>query len=224
MNNWAHCIRAVAFDMDGLMVNTEELYTIVGDTILERRGRQFTRELKKNMMGLPGPAAWQVMIDQEQLSDSIDALSEEADTVFEELLPSRLETLPGLIELLDFLDELAIPRCVATSSSHKFARQVLSLVRLGERFDFVVTAEDVCKGKPAPDIYFAAAHRMGVQAPEMMVLEDSEHGCNAGATSGAYTIAVPGEHSADHDFSQAQFQAKSLADPTITTVLRGKGE
>ncbi|MCA9126472.1 MAG: HAD family phosphatase [Planctomycetales bacterium] len=219
MKKWAHSIRAVAFDMDGLIVNTEELYTVVCDTILDRRGRKFTPHLKRQMMGLPGPAAWQMLIDHEGLSDSIATLAHESDQLFSNLLRTDLRTLPGLGELLEHLDELRLPRCIATSSSHEFARRVLETVGLIDRFDFVVTAEDVAHGKPAPDIYRAAARRMGVAPEQMMVLEDSQHGATAGVAAGAFTVAVPGEHSADHDFSSVQLKANTLADQVILAAL-----
>lgn len=219
MSQWAHRIRAVAFDMDGLMVNTEDLYTIVGETILARRGRKFTRELKNCMMGLPGAKAWQLMIDHEQLTDSTLALAEESDEVFSSLLTSQLQTLPGLIELLDHLDAQGTRRCVATSSSRKLADQVLRIADVLQRVEFVVTAEDVEHGKPAPDIYREAARRMGVEPHEMMVLEDSHHGSRAGIAAGACTIAVPGEHSRDQDFGGVCAQAASLTDPVIHALL-----
>ncbi|GAB5403748.1 MAG: HAD-IA family hydrolase [Aureliella sp.] len=219
MTNWQHQIRAVAFDMDGLMVNTEDLYTIVGETILQRRGSRFTPELKNRMMGLPGDAAWQVMIDSENLSDSTATLAAESDEIFERLLPTRLEMLPGLVELLDLLDQHQIPRCVATSSSHRFAKLVLTQIDVLKRMAFVVTADDVANGKPAPDIYLEAAERMRVAAENMLVLEDSHNGSRAGVAAGACTIAVPGEHSADHDFSHVAAIANSLADPLISSQL-----
>jgi beta-phosphoglucomutase-like phosphatase (HAD superfamily) len=83
----------------------------------------------------------------------------------------------------------------------------------------VVTAEDVQHGKPSPDIYLQAAERMGVAPYEMLVLEDSHHGSRAGVASGACTIAVPGEHSQDHDFSGVFLRAQSLADPGILRAL-----
>lgn len=218
---WAHPIRAVAFDMDGLMVNTEDLYTEVGETILARRGRKFTAELKRRMMGLPGDQAFQMMIDAEQLEATVEELSQESDAVFEELLPKKLAVLPGLIELLDLLDEQSIPRCVATSSKHYFARQVLQIVELSERFNFVVTAEDVTHGKPAPDIYQEAARRMQVVTANLLVLEDSHHGSRAGIAAGACTVAVPGEHSQDHDFSGVHYRADSLKDALIVRLVGG---
>ena len=217
---WAHPLRAVAFDMDGLLVNTEELYTQVGVALLKRRGKVFSRELKNAMTGLPGPKAFAVMIEREKLTDSIEQLASESYEIFGTILPTQLRLLPGVLELLDLLDSQNRPKCVATSSTQSFAQRVLSQVGIFERFNFVITASDVANGKPFPDIYLAAAARMSVPALEMMVLEDSHHGCKAGVDSGACTIAVPGPHSTDHDFTGAHYRADTLLDPAIPNLLK----
>ena len=205
--------------MDGLMVNTEELYSEVGEILLNRRGRRFSLELKAAMMGLPGPQAFGVMIDREGLSDTHTSLALESDEIFVDLLPSKLQTLPGLEELLARLDRLQLPRCIATSSPHHFVRSVLAIVNLADRFDFVVTAEDVQHGKPAADIYLEAARRMDILPPHMLVLEDSHHGTRAGLAAGACTVAVPGVHSMQHDFSGVALCADGLLDPRIAALL-----
>ncbi len=164
---WPHPIQAVAFDMDGLMVNTEELYFEVGQTILRRRGREFTDALRRRMMGLPGPKAFELMIATEQLADTVAVLAAESDEVFAGMLPHRLRPLTGLLELLDALDQHQVPRCVATSSSLRFANVVLEGIDVLKRVEFVITAEHVPHGKPHPDIYLGAAKRLGV-SPENM--------------------------------------------------------
>ncbi|MFK7737829.1 MAG: HAD family hydrolase [Pirellulaceae bacterium] len=216
---WAHEIVAVAFDMDGLLVNTEDLYSQVGDIVLKRRGRRFTPELKNRMMGLPASEAFQAMIDHEKLTDSIATLADESEEIFDGLLESDLQVLPGVFELLEKLDSSGAPRCVATSSTPHFAKRVLTLIEAHDRFDFVITAQDVENGKPAPDIYLAAAERMGAPIESVLVLEDSHHGSQAGARSGACTIAVPGDHSRDHDFDHVFAIAESLKDPLIMQNL-----
>lgn len=219
MTLWAHAIRGVAFDMDGLMVNTEELYSEVGDILLSRRGRRFSLELKAAMMGLPGPQAFGVMIEREGLSDTHTTLALESDEIFVDLLPSKLQTLPGLVDLIDRLDRLQLPRCIATSSPHHFVRSVLEIIDLKDRFDFVVTAQDVQHGKPAPDIYLEAARRMGIPSQNMLVLEDSHYGTRAGLAAGACTVAVPGVHSLEHDFSGVAMCAIGLSDSRIAGLL-----
>lgn len=216
---WPHALKAVAFDMDGLMVNTEELYYEVGQTILRRRGREFTDALRRGMMGLPGPKAFELMIATEQLVDTVDVLASECEEVFAGMLPHRLRPLTGLLDLLDQLDAHRIPRCVATSSSLRFAREVLAGISVLDRVDFVITAEHVPNGKPHPDIYLGAAEKLGVEAHEMIVLEDSQHGSKAGIAAGACTVAIPGDHSRHHDFSGVHFVADSLADSRIRELL-----
>jgi pseudouridine 5'-phosphatase len=87
------------------------------------------------------------------------------------------------------------------------------------RFRFVLTSEDVRQGKPHPEIYLTAARRLGAEPARLMVLEDSENGCRAAVAAGAWAIAVPGEHSRDHDFRGARLVADSLADPRIYAAL-----
>jgi HAD superfamily hydrolase (TIGR01509 family) len=219
LSAWAQPIMAVAFDMDGLLVNTEELYTEVGQAILSRRGKEFTRELKNAMTGLPGPKAFELMISREQLTDSVEVLAKESAEIFAGILPTKVRVLPGVDFLLNLLDQHKIPRCVATSSSYRFAEEVLKRVQVFERFHFVLTAEDVQHGKPAPDIYQLAAERMNVATENMLVLEDSHHGARAGVASGACTIAVPGDHSESHDFHGVHFRANTLNDPYIARLL-----
>ncbi|MBL8869645.1 MAG: HAD family phosphatase [Planctomycetaceae bacterium] len=216
---WENAIRAVAFDMDGLLLNTEEVYLDVGTILLERRGRPYRAELRRGMMGLPGKLAIELMIREEALEDDADALLEESDQVFMELLPSRLGLMPGVLEAFEWLEKHRLPCCVATSSRRKFAEDCLTRVGLKDRLQFIVTAEDVPRGKPYPDIYHAAAVGMNVKGDEMLALEDSGHGCRAAVTSGACTIAVPGSHSADHSFDGAFYIANTLLDPQLRAWL-----
>ena len=201
------------------MLNTEQIYFDVGQSILQRRGRVFTEKLQRGMMGLPGKKAYEFLIEAECLDATPDELTLESDEIFSSLLPSRLNTMPGLVSLLDYLDDQRLPRCVATSSRRVFAESSLNLVGVLPKVDFIVTAEDVQHGKPAPDIYLLAARKMGLTPNQMLVLEDSQHGCRAGVRSGACTVAVPGDHSRDHDFSGSHFVATSLSDPRIRELL-----
>jgi len=184
-------IRAVTFDMDGLMFNTEDLYDIVGEQLLNRRGQSFTTELKLAMMGLPGNKAFAVMKERCGLDDSIESLAKECETLFADLLPARIEMMQGLEELLELLESQRIPKAIATSSHARFADRALGMFDLKSRFEFVLTSESVTDGKPHPEVYLTAAKRHGVEPAEMMVLEDSVHGSNAAIAAGAVTIAIP---------------------------------
>jgi len=212
-------IRGVVFDLDGLLVNTEELYQHVGTELLARRGRTFDADLLDQMMGRPQQVSLQIMIDWHGLADTIEMLATETREIFASLLDTRLETMPGAIGLVDTLVQRGIPRGVATSSGPEFAHDVLGRVGLRDRFGFILTSADVIHGKPHPEIYETAAARLGTQPPSMLVFEDSENGCRAAVAAGAVVVAVPGGHSRRHDFSGARLVAESLADPRIGGLL-----
>lgn len=213
-------IRAVTFDMDGLMFNTEDLYDIVGEQLLNRRGQSFTTELKMAMMGLPGPVAFAVMKERCGLDDSIDSLAGECEELFQDLLPDRIEMMPGLEDLLSLLESKGIPKGIATSSHRRFATRALGIFELEPRFDFVLTSESVTRGKPDPEVYHAAASRHGVEAGGMLVLEDSVHGSTAAIASGAVTIAVPSRRVDASKFGKVYAICNRLDDTTILDLIR----
>lgn len=213
-------IRAVAFDLDGLMFNTEELYQEVGAMSLRSRGKELTKELLDLMIGRPGHIALQTMIDFHELDATVAELQAENDANFAEILPKKLSPLPGLLDLLEALEAANIPKAVTTSSRLSFVQKVLSLFQLEPRFEFLLTSEDVVQGKPEPEIYQKASDRFAVSPPEMMVLEDSEAGTQAAVAAGAFTVSIPGDHSRDHNFAGAQMVADSLHDPRIRAALR----
>lgn len=212
-------VDAVVFDLDGLLVNTEDLYQHVGTEMLRRRGRAFDGDLLDAMMGRPQKVALQVMIDWHSLTDTVEMLAAETKELFQGLLDSRLEPMPGAVALVTDLARRGLPRGVATSSGPDFAHDVLGRVGLLDRFSFVLTSADVTHGKPHPEIYETAARRLGVSPGRMLVLEDSATGCAAAVAAGAVAVAVPGGHSRRHEFPGARFIADSLADSRITNLL-----
>jgi len=124
---------AVAFDLDGLMFNTEDLYHQVGQELLARRGKQFTPELLNAMMGLPGNVSLQVMIDWHQLDATVDQLNAETDDIFPRILEEQLAPMPGLLPLLDALEQSAIPKAIVTSSRRDYVDRVLRISGLTGR-------------------------------------------------------------------------------------------
>ncbi len=212
-------LRAVVFDLDGLMFNTEDLYQYVGGEVLRRRGKVFDHQLLDQMMGRVPQVALQLMIDYHRLPDTVAGLASEGEQIFAEILDARLELMPGLSALLASLERAHIPKAIGTSSGPAFVQKVLSRFELGPRFQFILTCEDVSQGKPNPEIYLTAAERFGVRPEELLVLEDSQNGCRAAVASGAFAVAVPSGHSHTHDFTGAALVAQTLADPRIYRAL-----
>ena len=216
-------IRAVVFDLDGLMFNTEEFYVEVGSEVLRRRGKAFDSELLDAMMGLRPPQAIARMIDWHQLDSTVDEIEAESREIFKPLLDSRLQPMPGLLDLLSALESARIPKAVATSSGREFVDDVLSRFDLLPRFRFVLTGEDVVHGKPHPEIYLAAADRFEAAPEELVVLEDSQTGCQAAVAAATCAVAVPAAHSAHHTFTGASLIVSSLKDERLWSLLSLSG-
>ncbi|MEM8944173.1 MAG: HAD-IA family hydrolase [Planctomycetota bacterium] len=216
-------LRAVVFDLDGLMFNTEDLYQQVGTEVLRRRGKEFTSELIDQMMGRQAHKALQLMVDYHNLDDTWEELAAESMQIMFTLLPDQLEPMPGLLDLLASLESANIPKAIATSSTRAFVDRVLKQFDLTSRFSFVLTAEDIANGKPAPDVYLLAAEMHGVAPEQTLVLEDSQIGCQAAVAAGTFAVAVPSGQSEQHRFPGVQLIADSLADPRIYDALAIQG-
>src|SRR6187549_3213951 len=139
--------RAVVFDLDGLMFNTEELYQEVGAELLRRRGYEFTQELLDQMMGRPSHIALQMMIDTHTLKATVSELLAETDEIFPEILRTRLAPMPGLVDLLAALERKNLPKAIATSSRRAFVERVLGTFDFKPRFSPILTSEDITHGK-----------------------------------------------------------------------------
>jgi HAD superfamily hydrolase (TIGR01509 family) len=213
-------LKAVVFDLDGLLFNTEELYNFVGTELLRRRGKDFPPELLHQIMGRPQPIALQLMIDWHELDTTVEILAAETEEVFVEILDHQLAFMPGAAELIAALESAGIPQAIATSSGRKFALNILSRFQLEPRFSFILTCENVTHGKPDPEIYLRAAEQFSVAPAEIMVLEDSQNGCRAAVAAGAFAVAVPAGPSAGHDFAGAALVADTLADRRIYEALQ----
>jgi len=212
-------IKAVVFDFDGLMFNTEEIFNLSGRELLRRRGKEMTPALLSLMMGRKSDEAFPLMIEALGLTEDPNALRAEERAIFHDLLWKHVAPMPGLFELLTHIEDCGLPKGVATSSRRPYIESLLGHFQLMDRFEVTLTAEDVTRGKPHPEIYLTAAERIGVQPTEMLVLEDSEMGTRSAAAAGAVAVSVPHEHSRNHDFSTASFIATSLHDPKILRLL-----
>ncbi len=205
--------------MDGLLIDTERLYWQVGDTLLQRRGYRYSRELQARMMGRIGVSAIAQMIEMHDLSDSAEALLAESDELYGALLAEQLRPMPGLSQWMDALQRSGLPFGLATSSQRKFVDVILPTFDWSGQLAFILTGNDVVNGKPHPEMYLTAAEKMQIPASDMLVLEDSGNGCAAALAAGAQTVAVPSEHTKDQSFSGVMLIADSLLDPRLYELI-----
>ena len=212
-------IGAVVFDLDGLMLNTEDVFSIAGKQMLARRGMKMTDEIHQSMLGRRPNEAFQAMKDITGITDSIESLKLETRELFSSIADDHLSPMPGLFELLNVVDETGLPKAVATSSPRDYMENLLGRFDLLHRFAITLTAEDVTHGKPHPEIYLTAAARLNVHPHQMMVLEDSETGTRAGASAGAVVVSIPNTHTSKGDFSMATLKTHRLDSDEVLNLL-----
>ena len=212
-------IRAVCFDLDGLMFNTEDVFYVSADVLLQRRGMRMSRGAMDAMLGRRPIESLTAFRDYMGLNEEPADLLAESRVIFHELLKEHLKPMPGLFDLLNLIEAQGLPKGVATSSPRDYLENILGRFDLIPRFPLRLTAESVTHGKPNPEIYLKAAEQLGVRPEQMLVLEDSETGTRAAAAAGAYIVSVPHEHTAGHDFSQSKYIATGLNDPWILRLI-----
>jgi pseudouridine 5'-phosphatase len=214
-------IRAVAFDMDGLIFDTESLFFRVATEMMAQRGKVFTPVIMAAMIGRQAPAAGLAFKTLGELDESPEELIAEAKRHFDARMDAEVRTNQGVIELIERLEAINMPRCVATSSRLEYASRLLGRHALTSRFSFVLTAENVTRSKPDPEIYLKAAKRFGIEPSEMLVLEDSPAGLASASAAGAFAVGVPHEHSPADSLGAARVLVERLDAQELIDLIRG---
>jgi beta-phosphoglucomutase-like phosphatase (HAD superfamily) len=182
--------RALLFDMDGLMVDSEPLWFEVEREFARARGGNWTEELGTACIGQGMANTLRMM--QASFGFPVDLVRDAS--VIVELFVARVGELtlkPGFEELLADARSRGVPRALASSSARRLVEATLARFGVRESFDAVVTGDCVAHPKPAPDIFLEAARRLGVPPEACVVLEDSLAGVRAGRAAGMRVIAVP---------------------------------
>ncbi|MDM8201561.1 HAD family hydrolase [Allofournierella massiliensis] len=186
-------IKAVIFDMDGLMFDTERLWDTLWEPTCRALGLEMPQDLEAFFTGGRGLAGVklnehiQKFFPQADPQVIVEKIWELAEQRFAQGVPCK----PGLAELLETLEEKKLPRIVASSSPRALIQKNLETTGMARYFDQVVCGADVRHSKPAPDIFLEAARRLGVDIRDCLVLEDSFNGVRAGHAAGAVTVMVP---------------------------------
>ena len=184
-------IRAVVFDMDGLLVDTEVLIRDLMMKLAPQFGAELPDHVFQQMVGLPSDASDAVARAHFGPDFPLEALEAELTVHVRAAMELGVALKAGVIELLDYLDAAAIPRAIATSSSHGAVERTLGPSGILPRFGAIVAAGDYPRGKPNPDPFLAAAARLGVAPEHCPALEDLHNGVRAAHAAGMMTIMVP---------------------------------
>ena len=177
--------------MDGLLVDSETIFRDSMFEICRQQGLKFSLEVFLRMVGAPRDQNRLVAMEHFGPDFAFDAWFETVGEHAHAQIAVDLKLKAGVIELIDFLDEAAIPRAVATSSSHASVERQLRPLGLIERFDAIVASGDYARGKPSPDPFLVALACLQVAPAACLALEDSHNGVRAAHAAGAMTVMVP---------------------------------
>jgi HAD superfamily hydrolase (TIGR01509 family) len=183
-------VAAVVFDLDGVLVDSEQVWDDARRELVAERGGSWTEDATRAMMGMSSLEWSRYMHDE--LGVDLDPAEISAAVVerLERLYRQRLPLLPGAREAVHALGK-RWPLGLASSSNREIIELVLELSELADAFTAAVSSEEVARGKPAPDVYLEAARRLGVPATECAAVEDSTNGLRAAAAAGMTVIAFP---------------------------------
>ncbi|MDI6735338.1 MAG: HAD family phosphatase [bacterium] len=203
-------IKAVIFDMDGLMVDTEPLYSKAMSQVAEKRGKCFTLDIKQKVMGRLAIESLTIFKETLGLTESARELLEEREEIYGHLLSEGVTPMPGLFKLLDLLDKMEIRKAVASSSKKCWIELIMDKLRVCNQFEIIISGQDVKHGKPNPDIYLLAATKLNLNPGECLVLEDAISGVQAAKAAKMKCIAVPNQFTQGLDFPEADLIVNSL--------------
>jgi HAD superfamily hydrolase (TIGR01509 family) len=212
-------MHAVVFDMDGVLIDSEQVWDDVREELAHQRGGSWHPGAQRDMMGMSSPEWSRYMHDRIGLAES----PAEINAIVVERMLMRYAGgppwLPGAREAVARI-AAAMPLGLASSSNRELIDAVLAAGKLASLFTATVSSEEVASGKPSPEVYLEAARRLGI-APQLCVaIEDSHNGIRSAKAAGMACIAIPNPHFPPGDaVAEADLVLGSLGELEPATVL-----
>lgn len=213
-------IKAVIFDMDGLIIDSEPIESKSRELLLKIYNKK-PRPYPNGLLHIVGPSGSKDFLDfinQYEITESYEEIIIKKHEIFKKLLKENLSPMPGLIKLLKRLSKNNFKIGLASNRNLKFINIILEKLKIKKYFEVIISPSEKIRHKPFPDIYLNTAKELKVKPSECLVLEDSTTGIESAKSAGMKVIAVPNQYTLDHDFSKADLVTNSLKNVTITML------
>jgi HAD superfamily hydrolase (TIGR01509 family) len=195
-------VKALIFDMDGLMIDTEKLYFDAERKLAGEFGADAGDQLLRKLMGRSPHEAMSIFKNELSLNAGVEELVNKRNDIMTYKYNNELVPMPGLHEIITFFYK-KFKLAIATGSAKIFLDIAVDKLDIRKYFDVLEPSDEIKNGKPDPEIYLKTSGKLGLKPGECIVLEDSSNGALAAKRAGCYTIAVVSEYTKNQDFGFA---------------------
>ena len=212
-------LKAIIFDMDGVLVDSEPLHLLAMTRFLEQFGIEYSEKENQEFLGRKDLYIAQVLIDRYSLRLTARELVDGKERILDEIMHSSSAARPGVYDILKAAQQASIPAAVASSATIQAIQTVMKILDIGKYFSAFTSGDEVEHSKPAPDIFLLAASKLGVAAENCLVIEDTLNGLKAAKAAGMYSISIPCDATAHQDHSIADLRLSSLAQVQLAELF-----
>ena len=217
-------LHAIIFDLDGTIIDSEPLHTEAVLRILQERGIRLDPKELNAYIGISSSVMWSEMKNRFSLEESIEELRAVQNRRNMEMLnKTRSIMVPGVLDLLKDIKKQKLSTAIASSSSKKDLDAVVEKYSLARYFDYLVSGEEVPRGKPSPDVFLRAAELLQVEPESCIIIEDSDNGLAAARAAGIPSIGFRNPNSGCQSLSLADRIVNNIGEVTVN-LLRGLAE
>jgi HAD superfamily hydrolase (TIGR01509 family) len=204
-------IKAVIFDMDGVIIDSEPLHAIADNQILKDSGIAAPEGYFDRFAGWTNQSMWEEIMKDYDLPVSLERISElQLPLKIKLLQEGDYNPIKGIIELMDEIKDLGLPMAIASSSPVQFIEAVIDKLSLRKYIRYWLSGEEVINSKPAPDIFLRVAEVLKVDPVECLVIEDSSSGVTAAKRAGMICVGYQNVNSGNQDLSAADLVVDNI--------------
>lgn len=212
-------LKAIIFDMDGVLVDSEPMHLVAVQKLMERYGVTYTEKENREFLGRKDVLIADVLIKRYSLPLTIDGFIDAKEEILSHLIRQQAVPLPGVKKVLSRACELGVPMAIASSATMRTIKLTVETLSIIQFFNYLCSGEEVEHSKPAPDVFLLAASRLGLAPASCMVIEDSQPGLIAANAAGMFSVAIPCAATAFQDHSMADLRLASLEELCIDEIF-----
>ncbi|HOK43335.1 MAG TPA: HAD family phosphatase [Thermoclostridium caenicola] len=206
-------IKALVFDMDGVIIDSEPIQCEIAVAVMRSFGAEPSPSELYEFIGVTNQTMWPILKERHNIKASVEELLErQQEYKKKRFFQEPIEAIDGIGDLVKTAVAKGLKIALATSSPRYFAEHILKTTGLMPYFDVMVTADDITRSKPDPEIYLKAAQHLGIEPAACVAIEDAELGIQSAKSAGMRVIAFKNPNSGRQDTSKADFVVTSIRD------------